>query len=197
MKTASYPSQNQSVLSPILVWRSGISMAYEWFNESWLKFTGRTFDESQGEGWLENIHPDDREEYQNRSAKYIARREIFIIEYRLRHHSGEYRWILDYGAPYYDSCGTFGGFISSSIDIHTNKISFENETDQRETKKQALIQICSYCHKIKIPYCDWEKSEEYLATLHAKSLSHGMCPTCFEMEMQKYDELDQKAEVLF
>ena len=45
------------------------------------------------------------------------RREPFAVEYRLRRHDGEYRWILDMGAARYDAHGTFLGYIGSAIDI--------------------------------------------------------------------------------
>ena len=39
------------------------------------------------------------------------------MEYRLRRHDGEYRWILDSGAPRFESDGSFLGYIGSCFDV--------------------------------------------------------------------------------
>jgi len=45
-------------------------------------------------------------------------RHTFEMEYRLRHHSGQYRWILDRGVPRYKPDGTFEGYVGGCLDIH-------------------------------------------------------------------------------
>ena len=48
---------------------------------------------------------------------HFERREPFEMEYRLRRHDGEYRWIFDRGVPYTDDAGAFAGFIGSCVDV--------------------------------------------------------------------------------
>ena len=46
----------------VLVWISGPDKLCTWFNDSWLKFTGRTLEQELGNGWIDGVHPDDREQ---------------------------------------------------------------------------------------------------------------------------------------
>lgn len=105
---------------PSLIWRAGADGSHDYFNASWLEFTGRTLEQSVGSGWMEDIHPDDRD---RRAAAIAAARDRlpFTIEYRLRHHSGEYRWVLDAGRPYTEVEGAFAGLIGSAQDISERK----------------------------------------------------------------------------
>lgn len=181
---------NQHEYPQLLIWRSDETMNCNWFNDPWLGFTGKTIEEVLADGWNSSIHPDDRLEYQKIYCTETAKHEIFTIEYRLLHHSGEYRWVLEYSAPYHSPYGNFGGYTGCSIDIHEKKMSSREVSDWTVAKRQTLIQMCSYCKKIKIPYSSWEKHEEYVAIIQAKSISHGICPACFEIQMRQFDEMD-------
>jgi PAS domain S-box-containing protein len=107
--------------SPALFWTSGLDKGCDWFNQRWLEFTGRTMAQELGNGWAEGVHPDD---FESCLATYVAAfdaREAFSMEYRLRRHDGEYRWLLDRGVPRYDADGQFLGFIGSCLDISEEK----------------------------------------------------------------------------
>jgi diguanylate cyclase (GGDEF)-like protein/PAS domain S-box-containing protein len=100
-----------------LVWTAGLDKKCNYFNTVWLDFTGRSLAQELGDGWAEGVHPEDVESC---FAAYVAAfdaRESFAMEYRLRHVSGEYRWILDQGSPRFDSQGLFLGYIGHCLDI--------------------------------------------------------------------------------
>jgi PAS domain S-box-containing protein len=103
--------------SPVMVWRSGVDARCDYFNGTWLEFTGRTLEQELGDGWTEGVHPDDLPGCVERYRASFDRREPFEIEYRLRRHDGRFRYILDRGLPRYDAAGRFLGFIGSCIDI--------------------------------------------------------------------------------
>lgn len=103
--------------SPVLFWSSRPDMGCKWFNQRWLDFTGRTLEQEQGHGWLENIHPGDAERFWTLYARAFAAREAFFLEHRLRRHDGEYRWLLNQAMPRYDADGHFLGYIGSCLDI--------------------------------------------------------------------------------
>jgi PAS domain S-box-containing protein len=92
-------------------------MGCTYVSDSWLAFTGRTLEEELGEGWAENVHPDDLARclgiYQ---SAFHARRE-FQMQFRVLRHDGEYRWILDIGTPDWDAEGRFLGYIGSCLDV--------------------------------------------------------------------------------
>ncbi len=100
-----------------LIWSAGIDMRCDYFNRTWLDFTGRSLEQELGDGWAAGIHPDDYSACLKNYAAAFKRREKFSIDYRLRHHSGEYRWIQDKGCPRHDSHGVFIGYIGHCLDI--------------------------------------------------------------------------------
>jgi PAS domain S-box-containing protein len=101
-----------------LIWTAGLDKLCNYFNEPWLRFTGRTLEQEMGNGWAEGVHPEDFDRCLDVYVKAFDRRESFSMEYRLRHASGEYRWIVDQGTPRYDSEGEFAGYIGHCLDIH-------------------------------------------------------------------------------
>ncbi|HWB53109.1 MAG TPA: PAS domain-containing protein, partial [Tepidisphaeraceae bacterium] len=89
-----------------------------WFNKEWLDFRGRPSEDERGAGWLEGLHPADVETSLDVLSHRFAGRQPYEIKYRLRHHSGQYRWVLHKAAPRFDAAGEFLGFITACVDIH-------------------------------------------------------------------------------
>jgi PAS domain S-box-containing protein len=107
--------------SPIMVWMSGTDKLCYYFNKGWLDFVGRTLEQESGNGWTENVHPEDFVGcLQIYLANFDARRS-FEMEYRMRHCTGQYRWVLDRGVPRYAPDGTFEGYVGACLDIHDQK----------------------------------------------------------------------------
>jgi PAS domain S-box-containing protein len=109
--------------APVLIWMSGTDKLCNFFNQGWLDFTGRSMVQELGEGWVSGVHPEDAGRcLETYSASFGARAE-FEMEYRLRRFDGEYRWVVDYGVPRFESDGTFCGYIGSCVDITDRKLS--------------------------------------------------------------------------
>lgn len=106
---------------PGLMWRSGEAAVRDFFNQSWLAFTGRPLAEELDGGWMGGIHPDDLQRCERVIEVAYRARRGFEIEYRLRHFSGEYRWILDVGRPCQAADGSFNGFIGTCLDLTERK----------------------------------------------------------------------------
>jgi len=123
--------------SPVLIWRSGLDASCDYFNETWLAFTGRTVEQEMGSGWTQGVHPDDLERCVNHYLQHFERRETFEMEYRLRRHDGEYRWIFDRGAPFKDDRGAFAGFIGSCVDVDERRKA-QDAREQRDREQLAL-----------------------------------------------------------
>ncbi len=113
----------------ILIWASGTDKLCNYFNSIWLEFTGRTLQQELGNGWLENVHPDDRQGCLDIYLGAFERLEKFSMEYLLRRHDGQYRWILDEGCPRYNSQSQFIGYIGHCLDI----------TERKEAEKKNAI----------------------------------------------------------
>jgi PAS domain S-box-containing protein len=112
--------------APTLIWMSGTDKLFTFFNQGWLKFTGRRLEQELGNGWLSGVHPDDREQCLGIYSGAFAARIDLQMEYRLLRFDGEYRWIVDFGVPRFESDGTFCGYIGSCVDITERKTSEES-----------------------------------------------------------------------
>jgi PAS domain S-box-containing protein len=103
--------------APVLIWMSGTDKLCTYFNKFWLDFTGRSIDAELGNGWADGIHPEDLQRCLDTYSQSFNRRDKFKMEYRLRRHDGEHRWVFDIGVPRYTQEGSFAGYIGSCIDI--------------------------------------------------------------------------------
>jgi PAS domain S-box-containing protein len=124
--------------APTLMWVSDATKARVYFNKVWLEFTGRTLEQESGNGWLESLHRDDRQECYRIYSKAFDQRELYTAEYRLRRKDGEYRWIMARGQPRYDASGHFLGYMGSCIDITERKMS-EEESRLNEERLRVVL----------------------------------------------------------
>jgi PAS domain S-box-containing protein len=118
---ASDPSTADLDQLPVMAWRSGVDMTCAYVNQSWQAFTGKTLNEVQSGGWAVGIHPDDLKRYRTTYQSALAERKPFEIEYRLIHHSGGYRWMLDLGKPQMDERGALTGYLGACYDLTVRK----------------------------------------------------------------------------
>jgi two-component system CheB/CheR fusion protein len=102
---------------PALIWRAGLDMKCDYFNGTWLAFTGRTAEQEAGDGWAEGVHPADLDGCFQTYVTHFQARLPFVMVYRLKNRFGEYRWIRDHGQPFYGVQDEFLGYIGSCYDI--------------------------------------------------------------------------------
>ena len=114
--------------APVMIWMSGTDKLCVYFNEGWLQFTGRPLEAELGNGWAEGVHPEDLPECMSIYVNSFDRREPFQIEYRLRRHDGEFRWIFDTGVPRFID-HEFAGYIGSCIDVTDRKLAADALAD--------------------------------------------------------------------
>ncbi|MBL8148456.1 MAG: response regulator [Blastocatellia bacterium] len=122
--------------SPMMIWMTDSQGLCTYLNRQWLEFTGKTIEAGMGKGWIEDIHIEDVGRVKTILNDAITKRNSFIIEYRLKRHNGEYRWILDHAMPLIDS-GEITGFIGSSIDISERKLA--EEIVKIRARQQAVV----------------------------------------------------------
>ena len=139
--------------APVLLWMAGRDKLCEFFNQGWLTFTGRSMEQEVGNGWAQGVHPDDVEHcLQIYHSSFDARRS-FEMEYRLRRHDGEYRWILDQGVPRFAPDGEFMGYLGTGIDITDKKQS--EESNRHLTHLQHLATMgeltAALAHELRQP----------------------------------------------
>jgi len=108
---------------------------------SWRAFTGQSHDEWNTLGWLDALHPDDRERCGRLWAHCVATHSVFQTEYRLRRADGEYRWTAVRGVPILDEDGSLREWIGANTDIH-EMVMAQAELAQRldrEKRNSALL----------------------------------------------------------
>src|SRR5947207_1353335 len=119
--------------APVLIWMAGVDKLCNFFNKPWLEFTGRSMEQEMGNGWAEGVHPDDLQSCLKIYTEAFDARHPFVMQYRLRRHDGEHRWLSDQGVPRYDANRTFAGYIGSCVDVTEliNKDAALRESEER------------------------------------------------------------------
>jgi PAS domain S-box-containing protein len=107
---------------PVMIWMSGPDKLFTYFNQPWLEFSGRPLEAELGNGWSERVHPQDLTNCLDTYTRAFDLRESFRMEYRLRRHDGEYRWVVDIGVPRLSPEGLFAGYIGSCLDVTESKL---------------------------------------------------------------------------
>ncbi len=110
--------------APILIWIAGLDKKCTFVNKPWLDFRGRSMEQEQGDGWVLGLHPDDQLAALRTYEDAFDERSVFVMQYRLHRHDGQFRWISAHGVPRYDADGRFIGYIGSCVDI-TERIEAE------------------------------------------------------------------------
>lgn len=120
--------------APVMVWGTDPDGYCNFLSQSWYDFTGQTPEAGLGFGWIDAVHPGDRERTREVFVGASGRQESFRFEYRLRRRDGEYRWAIDAAAPRCAESGEFLGYIGSVIDITERKAA-----EERLFEAHALI----------------------------------------------------------
>jgi len=123
--------------TPAFIWVGDTAQQRTYWNQPWLNFTGRTFEQEVGTGWFDSIHVDDRQRVRDLAETTHSAHRPFKIEYRVKRSDGIFRWVLDNGSPRYDHRGTLIGYIGSGIDI-SEQHDAEVRLTQRAIKQSAL-----------------------------------------------------------
>ena len=115
-----------------MVWVADANGARTFFNRMWLQFTGRRSAEELSDTWMVSLHPDDRRHCLSTYSIALRNRRRFRIEYRMKRYDGNYRWILETGAPRFSRGKIFVGHVGSAIDITERKRASELEVGQKK-----------------------------------------------------------------
>lgn len=164
--------------SPNMIWRSNLSTECDYFNKTWFNFTGRTMEEENGFGWTEGIHPDDYDRCVKTYLENFKIQHPFEMDYRLKRHDGQYRWINDRGVPFYDKNKTFIGFIGSCMDV-TEKI--EGQRLKEMAQNDALCQTYNR-----------QYSHELLEEVYNQAREAGLPLSILMMDIDEFKNINDK-----
>ena len=100
-----------------MVWSTRADGYHDYYNQRWYDFTGVPAGSTDGVEWEDIVHPDDLERTWRVWGESLATGEPYHIEYRLRHHSGQYRWTLGRALPMHDGAGRITRWFGTCTDI--------------------------------------------------------------------------------
>lgn len=107
--------------APTMLWLTDIDGGIIYFNKRWLDFTGLPREAMLGPGWVQCLHPDDRDRCLSFGLEQVGLRQPFQMEYRLREHTGRYADMLVIAEPLQDAAGLFIGYAGCTVDITSQK----------------------------------------------------------------------------
>jgi PAS domain S-box-containing protein len=119
---------------PQMVWSTLPDGYHDYYNARWYEFTGVPPGSTDGDGWNNIFHPDDQQRAREVWKHSLETGEPYEIEYRLKHHTGVYRWTLGLALPIRDADGKIVRWFGTCTDIHQAKLAAE----ERELVAQEL-----------------------------------------------------------
>lgn len=100
-----------------MVWSTLPDGYHDYYNDRWYEYTGVPHGSTDGAAWNGMFHPDDQERAWSVWHQSLATGERYRIEYRLRHRSGRYRWVLGSAQPVRDERGEITRWFGTCTDI--------------------------------------------------------------------------------
>ncbi|HEV2604361.1 MAG TPA: PAS domain S-box protein [Microvirga sp.] len=100
-----------------MIWSTRPDGYHDYYNQRWYDFTGVPQGSTDGEGWNDMFHPEDQERAWARWRHSLETGEPYHIEYRLKHRSGQYRWVLGRAQPVRDEKGGITRWFGTCTDI--------------------------------------------------------------------------------
>jgi PAS domain S-box-containing protein len=135
--------------SPQMVWTALPDGTIDYHNAQFYQFVGGEAGRAEGTAWAANmLHPDDHEPGQARWAHSVASGEPYEATYRLRHHTGQYRWILARALPLRSESGDIVKWLGTDTDIHEAKLTEEALQEANHRKDEFLAMLA---HELRNP----------------------------------------------
>jgi two-component system sensor histidine kinase VicK len=131
-----------------------------YFNQAWSRLTGRSVEDLMAYGWVDLVHPDDKDRYLKIYLDAFKVKGPFHGDFRILNKEGEYRWLLADGSARWHKDGSFAGFVSVSIDI----------TEQKESEQRKNDFISMVSHELKTPLTSMKS---YIQVMQGKAKKAG------------------------
>lgn len=109
-----------------MIWSTRSDGYHDYFNDRWYDFTGVPPGSTDGQEWVGMFHPEDQDRTMAVWSDSLATGKPYHIEYRLRHRSGEYRWVIGRAQCVRDESGQIVRWYGTCTDIHALKMAEES-----------------------------------------------------------------------
>ncbi|HEV2566966.1 MAG TPA: PAS domain-containing protein [Microvirga sp.] len=139
-----------------MVWSTRPDGYHDFFNQRWYDYTGVPQGSTDGSAWAGIFHPDDQERAWGVWRHCLETGEPYHIEYRLRHRSGQYRWVLGRAQPVRDEEGRITRWFGTCTDIQEIVEAREVLTRSREELEREIAERTEERDRI------WQNSNELM-----------------------------------
>src|SRR6516164_8146382 len=123
---------------PQIVWTASPEGPTTYINQHWYEITGNSPAAGLGDGWMESVHPDDREICCERWRHSLRSGDTFEVEHRLLQAHQTYRWYLDRAIPLRDASGAILQWFGTCTDIH-DRMQFHKSHDEQVRQYTAAL----------------------------------------------------------
>jgi PAS domain S-box-containing protein len=167
--------------SSVIIWLADADGKLTWVNNRWRELVGS--DENEvGDAWAKYLHPDDADRITRAYQEAMAARRPFRLDYRVRRHDGEYRWLLDSGTPRLDADGRLIGYIGSAVDITDMK-----RATQRLRESEARLRLGLAAGEVGT--WDWDFEKHRITWSDRLYEFHGLREGEFDGSVESYKNL--------
>lgn len=112
--------------APVGIFETDAKGMTTFVNETWMAYSGMTFEEALGDGWLDAVHPEDREWLQKGWSNKTGAGAASTSEYRIVDKNGRQRWVNGKAVPVFNAAGAVTGYIGIILDVTERKESSEH-----------------------------------------------------------------------
>jgi PAS domain S-box-containing protein len=157
---------------PQMVWSGLPDGTNDYANGRWCEFTGMSSQALAGSGWTRAIHPDDLSALRTQWMGSLASGALFEIEHRLRHHNGDYRWVLNRALPVRDEAGAIIRWMGTVTDMHDHRLAAEELKAANARKDEFLAMLA---HELRNPLAPISTAAQMLklSSLDPKRTAHA------------------------
>jgi PAS domain S-box-containing protein len=157
---------------PQMVWSTRPDGFHDYYNDQWYRFTGIPYGSTDGDGWNDLFHPDQKLLAWEKWRNSLLTGETYEVEYQLRHHSGQYRWVLGRAQPLRSEDGEIVRWMGTCTDIHAQKQS-EDALRRESLRKDEFLAMLA--HELRNPLAPISAAAQLirLPGADAKRIAHA------------------------
>ncbi|CAA9403932.1 MAG: Multidomain signal transduction protein including CheB-like methylesterase, CheR-like methyltransferase and BaeS-like histidine kinase, partial [uncultured Ramlibacter sp.] len=171
---------------PQMVWSTLPDGYHDYYNQQWYEFTGVPPGSTDGEAWSGMFHPDDQAQAWEVWRHSLKTGERYEIEYRLRHRSGEYRWVLGRALPVRNEQGGIVRWMGTCTDIHEQK-QVRDELLAANRRKDDFLAMLA--HELRNPLAPIRTAAQLLRAAPGDSGKVGRSAEIIERQVRHMTEL--------
>jgi len=185
-----------AAISPrVMIWVFAPNGKCRSVSRSWLEFRGRSLEQERGDGWIQGLHPDDRQRCMQVFRSAFISRQAFQIDLRVMRANGSYAWIAAHGVPQYLNNGRFLGYSGELRELQGDaSTSSSSHLDFQQNLRQVLRQIAERSQSkagAKSP------TKKKLSRCARKGISRAELILCLNASSTAVIVLDAEARITF